>query len=86
MIRSTGWRTPTVVLICGGLILMLALAFLGHQLGALIGAWAGGAIFDATGSYQLVWLASIALSLIAATLCMPIDERALARPALGAAP
>jgi MFS family permease len=65
---------------------LFSIAFLGHQIGAFIGAWAGGAIFDATGSYQLVWLASIALSVIAAALCMPIDERALVRPALGAAP
>ena len=64
---------------------LFSLAFLGHQLGAFIGAWAGGAIFDATGSYQLVWLASIALSVIAAVLCMPIDERTLVRPAMRAA-
>src|SRR5213079_2268475 len=65
---------------------LFSIAFLGHQLGAFVGAWAGGAIFDVTGSYQLVWLASIALSMLAAVLCMPIDERTLARPALGAAP
>ena len=64
---------------------LFSLAFLGHQLGAFIGAWAGGAIFDVTGSYQLIWLASIALSVIAAVLCVPIDERALPRPALRAA-
>jgi MFS family permease len=61
---------------------LFSIAFLGHQLGAFIGAWAGGAIFDATGSYQIVWLATIGLSVLAAALCMPIDERALARPAL----
>lgn len=61
---------------------LFSVAFLGHQLGAFVGAWAGGAIFDATGSYRLVWLASIALSIIAAALCMPIDERTLARPAM----
>src|SRR5207253_10237514 len=64
------------------LSMLFSIAFLGHQLGAFIGAWAGGAIFDATGSYQLVWLASIALSVIAAALCVPIDERALVRPAM----
>ena len=58
---------------------LFSLAFLGHQLGGFLGAWAGGAIFDATGSYTLVWLASIALSLMAAALCVPIDERTLAR-------
>ena len=60
---------------------LFSISFLGHQLGAFAGAWAGGAIFDATGSYQLVWLASIALSVIAGVLCMPIDERSL-RPAM----
>jgi MFS family permease len=59
---------------------LFSIAFLGHQLGAFIGAWAGGAIFDITGSYQPVWLAAIALSLLAAVLCVPINERAL-RPA-----
>src|SRR5438874_8326091 len=64
---------------------LFSIAFLGHQLGGFLGAWAGGAIFDATGSYQLVWLASIALSVIAAVLCVPIDERTLVRPAMRAA-
>lgn len=61
---------------------LFSIAFLGHQLGAFIGAWAGGAIFDLTGSYQLVWLAAIALSVLAAALCIPIDERTIVRPAL----
>lgn len=61
---------------------LFSIAFLGHQLGGFLGAWAGGAIFDATGSYQLVWLAAIALSVIAAVLCVPIDERVIARPAM----
>ena len=59
---------------------LFSISFLGHQLGAFIGAWAGGAVFDATGSYQIVWLCSIVLSVIAAALCVPINERAL-RPA-----
>jgi MFS family permease len=61
---------------------LFSIAFLGHQLGAFIGVWAGGAIFDLTGSYQLVWLAAIALSVVAAALCVPIDERAIERPAM----
>jgi MFS family permease len=59
---------------------LFSIAFLGHQLGAFIGAWAGGAVFDLTQSYQPVWLATIALSVLAAALCVPINERAL-RPA-----
>jgi MFS family permease len=60
---------------------LFSLSFLGHQLGAFIGAWAGGAVFDFMGSYQPVWLAAIAMSVVAAALCVPIDERAIARPA-----
>jgi MFS family permease len=60
---------------------LFSISFLGHQLGAFVGAWAGGAVFDLTGSYQPVWLTAIALSVVAAALCVPIDERAIARPA-----
>src|SRR5260370_42638500 len=56
---------------------LFSIAFLGHQLGAFVGAWAGGAVFDLTASYLPVWLAAIALSVVAAALCVPIDERAL---------
>jgi MFS family permease len=61
---------------------LFSIAFLGHQLGAFAGAWAGGAAFDLSGSYQPVWVAAIALSLVAAALCVPIDERAIVRPAM----
>lgn len=59
---------------------LFSIAFLGHQLGAFIGAWAGGAVFDLTSSYLPVWWAAIGLSVLAAALCLPINERAL-RPA-----
>ena len=61
---------------------LFSIAFLGHQLGAFVGAWAGGAAYDLTGSYELIWLASIVLSIAAAALCFPIDERSIVRPAL----
>jgi predicted MFS family arabinose efflux permease len=58
---------------------LFSISFLGHQLGAFVGAWAGGAVFDATGSYNLVWMVAVGLSVVAAALCIPIDERALVR-------
>jgi MFS family permease len=61
---------------------LFSICFFGHQLGAFGGAWAGGAVFDLTGSYQPVWLSAIALSVVAAALCVPIDERALVRPTM----
>jgi MFS family permease len=61
--------------------MLTGVVFLGHQLGSFLGAWLGGRIFDQTGSYQLAWLISIALSIVAAALCWPINEKALVRSA-----
>ena len=62
---------------------LFSIAFLGHQLGAFAGAWAGGAIFDATGSYFWVWIVSIVLSVLACAMCVPIDDRPIVRAAAG---
>jgi MFS family permease len=61
---------------------LFSITFLGHQLGGFGGAWAGGYLFDLTGSYNLVWQLSIGLSVVAAILCVPIDERAIDRAAV----
>lgn len=57
---------------------LFSIAFLGHQVGSFFGAWYGGYLFDLTGSYLAVWLIAAALSVLAAVLCLPIDERELA--------
>jgi len=57
---------------------LFSISFLGHQVGAFIGVWLGGSVFDATGSYAVVWASAVALSLVAGFGCLPIDERAAA--------
>ncbi|MBN8442719.1 MAG: MFS transporter [Thauera sp.] len=52
--------------------------FFSHQVGSFLGVWLGGKLFDATGSYDLVWGIVIALGIIAALANLPIDERSLA--------
>jgi MFS family permease len=53
--------------------------FFSHQIGSFLGAWLGGYLFDTTGSYQVVWLISIALGIAAGLANLPIDERPLVR-------
>jgi predicted MFS family arabinose efflux permease len=62
---------------------LYALVYLSHQLGSFVGVWAGGWVYDHTGSYQIVWWLTIALGLLAALMHLPIDDRPVAR--LGAA-
>lgn len=57
------------------------IVFLLHQVGAFFGGWLGGLVYDRTGSYDLVWELSIALSLLAAALNWPIREQPAARQA-----
>ncbi len=40
-------------------------AFVGHQLGSFVGAFGGGLVFDAAGSYTLAWQIGVALGLAA---------------------
>lgn len=65
---------------------LFGFVFLSHQLGSFLGVWLGGRLFDATGSYQAVWLISIALGVVAAALHWPINDRRIVRTeAVGAA-
>jgi MFS family permease len=55
------------------------IVFLFHQLGAFLGGWLGGYLYDHTGSYDLVWYISIGLSVLAALLNWPVSEQPVAR-------
>jgi predicted MFS family arabinose efflux permease len=58
---------------------LFGFVFFSHQVGSFLGVWLGGFLYDAYGSYDLIWWLSIALGLIAALLHWPIDERAVLR-------
>ncbi|HEY2561903.1 MAG TPA: MFS transporter [Caldimonas sp.] len=55
--------------------------FLSHQVGSFLGVWLGGRLYDATGSYDVVWWIAVALGIFAALVNLPIRERAILRPA-----
>jgi predicted MFS family arabinose efflux permease len=55
--------------------------FLAHQVGSFLGVWLGGTLYDATGSYDVVWWIAVALGVLAAAVNLPVREGAIARPA-----
>jgi MFS family permease len=56
-------------------------AFMFHQFGSFMGVWLAGYLFDATGSYNLMWSLTIGMGLLAALLHLPIDDREVVRRA-----
>lgn len=59
--------------------MLFGIAFFSHQVGAFLGVWLGGVLFERTGSYDLVWWFSIALGIMAAVVHLPIVERPIGR-------
>ncbi|WP_395662564.1 MFS transporter [Aestuariivirga sp.] len=53
--------------------------FVSHQLGSFIGVWLGGRLYDAFGSYDIVWWLSVALGIFAFIVHLPIREQRQAR-------
>jgi MFS family permease len=53
--------------------------FMFHQVGSFFGSWLGGWIYDRAGSYNIVWIIAIALSIVSMLVNLPIDERPVIR-------
>jgi predicted MFS family arabinose efflux permease len=53
---------------------LFGIVMLSHQVGGFLGAYLGGKAFEATGNYDWMWWADIALCLMAAALHLPIRE------------
>lgn len=62
--------------------MLYGVVFLSHQVGAFLGAWSAGIIYDATKSYDVMWWISVALGVFAAFIHLPIKETASIRPQL----
>ncbi len=54
---------------------LFGIVFFSHQLGSFAGVWLAGALYEATGSYDVVWWLCVALSLTAVILHLPIVEK-----------
>jgi len=65
---------------------LFGVCFLSHQIGSFLGAWLGGLVFDLTGSYALLWDATVIAGLMAAMLHFPINDTAVSARAPSAEP
>ena len=63
---------------------LFGLVMLVHQMGGFLGAYLGGKIFDATGSFDLVWYIDVVLAVGAALIHLPIKEAPMERVQVGA--
>jgi predicted MFS family arabinose efflux permease len=71
--------TITTVFGTKNMSMLYGIVFLFHQVGAFLGGWLGGRVYDLTGSYDIVWYISIALGVFGAIISYPIEEKTLAR-------
>ena len=55
--------------------------FFSHQIGSFLGVWLGGYLYDATGSYDIVWYIAIALGVFAGLVNLPVKESPIQRAA-----
>jgi MFS family permease len=58
---------------------LFGFVFFSHQVGGFLGAWVGGWIFDAAGSYSPMWMIAIVLGVVAGIVNWPIDDRQVRR-------
>ena len=58
---------------------LFGIVFFSHQIGAFFGAYLGGYFYDLYGSYDYAWFISIALSIFATLVHLPIDEKPIER-------
>ncbi len=65
----------------GNMATLFGVVMLTHQVGGFLGAWLGGQVFQATGSFDIVWMIDIALAAGAALLHLPIKEAPVVRRA-----
>ena len=61
--------------------MLFGIVMLAHQVGGFLGAFLGGYVFQATGSYDWVWYLDILLAVGAALVNLPIREAPLRRAA-----
>lgn len=79
---STVPPTSSLVMLMFGtkyMAMLYGFAFFSHQVGGFLGVWLGGLLYEAYGSYIVVWWLSVALGIASAAINLPIVERPVDR-------
>jgi predicted MFS family arabinose efflux permease len=53
---------------------LYGIVFLSHQLGSFLGVWLGGTLYDAYGSYDVVWWVGVGVGAFSAIIHLPVRE------------
>ena len=59
--------------------LLYGIVFVSHQIGSFLGAYLGGVFYEMYGNFNYAWYASIALSIFAGVIHLPIIEKTIER-------
>ncbi len=59
--------------------LLYGIVFVSHQIGSFLGAYLGGVFYEMHGNFNYAWYGSIALSVFAGLIHLPIKERPIER-------
>mgnify|MGYP001410415300 FL=1 len=59
--------------------MLYGIVFVSHQVGSFLGAYLSGVFYELTGNFDYAWYGSIALSIFAGLIHLPINEKAIER-------
>lgn len=54
---------------------LYGIVFFSHQLGSFLGVWLGGVMYDAYGSYDVVWWVGVGVGAFSALIHLPVNEK-----------
>ena len=60
--------------------LLYGIVFVSHQIGSFLGAYLSGVFYELNGNFDYAWYISIALSIFAGLIHLPIKETPIERP------
>ena len=58
---------------------LYGIVFFSHQIGSFSGVWLAGRVYDATGSYDMIWIAAILLAVTSSLVHLPIADKPVQR-------